>query len=38
MIEGRFTEQEARDLASLLNAGALPAQVELVEQRVTSGD
>ena len=32
MITGDFTEQEAKDLATLLNAGALP--VELTRQSV----
>jgi preprotein translocase subunit SecD len=35
VIQGRFTKQEVRDIAILLNAGALPAQVEVVERRVT---
>jgi preprotein translocase subunit SecD len=34
IITGNFTEQEAKDLASLLNAGALP--VELTRQSVTT--
>lgn len=32
-ITGDFTVQEARDLAVLLNAGALPAPIETVEER-----
>ncbi len=32
-ITGRFTEEEARDLAVVLRAGALPAPVEILEQR-----
>ncbi len=32
-IEGRFTMQSARELALLLNAGALPAKLEIVEER-----
>lgn len=34
MIEGNFTIQEAKDMASILNAGALP--VKLVEKYSTS--
>jgi preprotein translocase subunit SecD len=34
MIEGRFTDQEAKDLAIVLRAGALPAPVEILEERV----
>ncbi|NPC93508.1 protein translocase subunit SecDF [Bacillus sp. WMMC1349] len=34
MIEGHFTVQEAKDMASILNAGALP--VKLVEEYSTS--
>ncbi len=40
-ITGRFTEQEAKDLALLIRAGALPVPVEVVEQRTvgpTLGD
>lgn len=33
VISGQFTVEEARNLASLLNAGALPAPVELVSQQ-----
>ena len=34
MIEGRFTDQEAKDLAIVLRAGALPAPVEILEERI----
>ena len=34
VISGQFTAEEAKSLASLLNAGALPAPVELVSQQV----
>lgn len=40
-ITGNFTEQEAKDLALLIRAGALPVPVEVVEQRTigpTLGD
>jgi SecD/SecF fusion protein len=33
VITGRFTEPEAKDLALLIRAGALPVPVEIVEQR-----
>ena len=33
VITGRFTEQEAKELALLIRAGALPVPVEVVEQR-----
>jgi len=33
VITGRFTEAEAKDLALLIRAGALPVPVEVVEQR-----
>ena len=33
VITGDFTDQEARDLALLIRAGALPVPVEVVEQR-----
>ncbi len=33
MIEGRFTMEEARDLAIVLRAGALPAPVKILEER-----
>jgi len=33
VIEGRFTIDEAKDLAVQLNAGALPVPIKLVEQR-----
>lgn len=32
-VSGHFTTQEAQDLAAILNAGALPAKVEVVEER-----
>lgn len=32
-ITGQFTDDEARDLAIILRAGALPAPVEILEQR-----
>ncbi|MCR4438572.1 MAG: protein translocase subunit SecD [bacterium] len=32
-IEGSFTREEARDLAVVLRAGALPAPVEVIEER-----
>jgi SecD/SecF fusion protein len=41
VITGDFTEQQARDLALLIRAGALPVPVEVVEQRTigpTLGD
>ena len=34
MIEGRFNDQEAKDLAIVLRAGALPAPVEILEERI----
>jgi SecD/SecF fusion protein len=33
VITGQFTEREAKDLALLIRAGALPVPVEIVEQR-----
>lgn len=33
IITGQFTEDEAKDLALLIRAGALPVPVEIVEQR-----
>ncbi|HKD22250.1 MAG TPA: protein translocase subunit SecD, partial [Rhizomicrobium sp.] len=36
-IEGNFTFQTANDLAVLLNAGALPAPLKVVEQRTVGG-
>lgn len=33
VISGQFSDQEAKNLASLLNAGALPAPVRLVSQQ-----
>ena len=41
VITGSFTQQEAKDLALLIRAGALPVPVEVVEQRTigpTLGD
>ncbi|MCA3244263.1 MAG: protein translocase subunit SecD [Alphaproteobacteria bacterium] len=32
-ISGAFTPEESQDLAAVLNAGALPAKVEVVEER-----
>jgi len=34
MIEGRFGQQEARDLALVLRAGSLPASVKYLEERI----
>lgn len=36
IITGNFTVQEAQDLALLLNAGALPVPVDMVENRTVS--
>lgn len=33
IIEGRFTDEEARDLAIVLRAGSLPAPVTILEER-----
>jgi preprotein translocase subunit SecD len=33
VIEGRFTEQQAKDLALILNSGALPASIKYREER-----
>ncbi|HWR68461.1 MAG TPA: protein translocase subunit SecD, partial [Desulfomonilia bacterium] len=33
IIEGRFTDEETRDLALVLRSGALPAPVDIVEER-----
>lgn len=33
VIEGRFTLDEAKDLSVVLNAGALPAEVRIIEER-----
>lgn len=33
VIEGRFTMDEAKDLAVVLNAGALPAAIRIIEER-----
>lgn len=33
VITGKFTLQEAKDLAKLLNAGALPVPITIIEQR-----
>ena len=32
-ISGNFTTQEAQDLSAILNAGALPAKVDIIEER-----
>ena len=32
-IEGSFTQQSSRDLADILNAGALPASIKYIEER-----
>jgi preprotein translocase subunit SecD len=32
-IEGNFTQQQAKDLALILNAGALPASIRYIEER-----
>lgn len=34
IIEGNFTMEEARDIAIILRAGALPAPVKIIEKRV----
>lgn len=36
VIEGNFTQAEAQDIANVLNAGALPAPVEIIEDRTVS--
>jgi preprotein translocase subunit SecD len=33
VIEGRFSDQEAKDLALILNSGALPAGIKYLEER-----
>jgi preprotein translocase subunit SecD len=33
VIEGRFTDQQAKDLALILNSGALPASIKYLEER-----
>jgi preprotein translocase subunit SecD len=33
VIEGRFTDQQAKDLALVLNSGALPAGIKYLEER-----
>jgi preprotein translocase subunit SecD len=33
VIEGRFTDQQAKDLALILNSGALPAGIKYLEER-----
>ncbi len=33
VIEGKFTDQEAKDLALILNSGALPAGIKYLEER-----
>ncbi|WP_409433754.1 protein translocase subunit SecD [Litorimonas sp. RW-G-Af-16] len=37
-IEGSFTNESARELALLLNAGALPAKLIIVEERTVSAE
>ncbi|RAI01791.1 protein translocase subunit SecDF [Acuticoccus sediminis] len=37
-ISGRFTVQEATDLAALLRAGALPARLTVIEERTVGAD
>ncbi len=37
-IEGNFTVQSASDLANLLNAGALPAPLKVIEQRTVGAE
>jgi SecD/SecF fusion protein len=37
-ISGRFTGQEANDLAALLRAGALPAPLTVIEERTVGAD
>ena len=37
-IEGSFTQQSAADLSRLLNAGALPAKLIIVEERTVSAE
>ena len=37
-ISGRFTVQEAKDLAALLRAGALPAPLTVIEERTVGPD
>ncbi len=37
-IEGSFTMQSARELSLLLNAGALPAKLNIVEERTVGAD
>lgn len=37
-IEGSFTNESARELALLLNAGALPAKLLIVEERTVSAE
>lgn len=36
IIEGNFTQAEAQDISNVLNAGALPAPVEIIEDRTIS--
>jgi len=36
IIEGNFTQEEVQDIANVLNAGALPAPVEIIEDRTVS--
>ncbi|MPY75661.1 MAG: protein translocase subunit SecD [Alphaproteobacteria bacterium] len=37
-ISGRFTVEEAKDLAALLRAGALPAPLTVIEERTVGAD
>ncbi|MGH6915818.1 MAG: protein translocase subunit SecD, partial [Geminicoccales bacterium] len=37
-ISGRFTVEEAKDLAALLRAGALPAPLNVIEERTVGAD
>lgn len=36
IIEGNFTQEDAQDISNVLNAGALPAPVEIIEDRTVS--
>lgn len=36
IIEGRFTQSQVQDYTNVLNAGALPAPVEIIEDRTVS--
>src|ERR1700761_7512689 len=37
-ITGNFTSQEATDIANMLNAGALPAKMNFIEERTVGPD